>query len=39
MSDDPHLCEGLNVHDGKLTCEPVAAAQSLAHVPVESVLA
>jgi alanine dehydrogenase len=39
MSDDRRLREGLNVYDGKLTCEPVAAAQGLAYVPVEGVLA
>jgi hypothetical protein len=27
------------VHDGKLTCEPVAAAHGLPYTPAESVLA
>src|SRR6266545_1462382 len=26
ITDDPHLRNGLNVHDGKLTCRPVAEA-------------
>jgi len=39
LSDDPHLRAGLNVHDGKLTCEPVAVAHGLAYTPAESVLA
>lgn len=39
LSDDPHLLNGLNVHDGKLTCAPVAEAQGIAYVPAESVLA
>jgi alanine dehydrogenase len=38
LKDDPHLRAGLNVHDGKLTCEPVAAAHGLAYTPAESVL-
>src|SRR5580693_7079323 len=38
LSDDPHLRAGLNVHDGKLTCEPVAAAHGLPYTPAESVL-
>ena len=29
LKDDPHLRAGLNVHDGKLTCEPVATAHGL----------
>jgi alanine dehydrogenase len=28
----------LNVHDGKLTCEPVAAAHGLPYTPAETVL-
>ena len=39
LKDDPHLRAGLNVHDGKLTCEPVAAAHGLAYTPAETVLA
>src|SRR6202035_1522425 len=38
LKDDPHLRAGLNVHDGKLTCEPVAAAHGLPYTPAESVL-
>jgi alanine dehydrogenase len=30
VADDPHLRNGLNVHDGRLTCRPVAEAQGLA---------
>lgn len=29
IADDPHLRNGLNVHDGKLTCRPVAEALGL----------
>lgn len=29
MADDPHLRAGLNVHEGLITCGPVAAAQGL----------
>src|SRR6202044_1894592 len=39
LKDDSHLPPGLNVHDGKLTCEPVAAAHGLPYTPAESVLA
>ena len=39
LKDDPHLRAGLNVHDGKVTCEPVAAAHGLAYTPAETVLA
>ncbi len=38
LNDDPHLRAGLNVHDGKLTCEPVAAAHGLPFVSPDSVL-
>jgi alanine dehydrogenase len=38
LKDDPHLRNGLNVHDGKLTCQPVAEAHGLAYTPAESVL-
>jgi alanine dehydrogenase len=30
LAEDPHLRDGLNVHDGRLTCRPVAEAQGLA---------
>ena len=39
LKDDAHLRNGLNVHEGKLTCEPVAAAHGLPYTPVVSVLA
>ena len=38
LREDPHLRAGLNVHDGKVTCEPVAAAHGLALHAAESVL-
>jgi alanine dehydrogenase len=38
LADDPNLRAGLNVHDGKVTCEPVAAAHGLPYFPPESVL-
>jgi alanine dehydrogenase len=31
-TDDPHLLAGLNIHDGMVTCGPVAEAQGLEHV-------
>src|SRR5271170_4817100 len=39
LKEDPHLREGLNVHAGKVTCEPVAAAHGLPYVAAASVLA
>ena len=39
LRDDPHLRNGLNVHEGKVTCAPVAEAHHLAYVSAESVLA
>ncbi|MBX9944204.1 MAG: alanine dehydrogenase [Reyranella sp.] len=33
IADDPHLRNGLNVHAGRLTCQPVADAQGLAFTP------
>jgi alanine dehydrogenase len=32
LKQDPHLRNGLNVCEGKITCEPVAAAQGLPYV-------
>ncbi len=29
IAEDPRLRNGLNVHDGRLTCRPVAVAQRL----------
>ncbi len=34
---DPHLRNGLNVHDGQLTCEPVARSLGLGFTPAASV--
>jgi alanine dehydrogenase len=39
LKDDVHLRAGLNVHDGKVTCQPVAEAHGLSYTPAESVLA
>src|SRR6202021_2487750 len=33
FKDDVHLRNGLNVHDGKATCEPVAQAHGLTYTP------
>ncbi len=33
LGEDEHLRNGLNVWDGKITCEPVAAALGLPHTP------
>ena len=38
LIDDAHLREGLNVCEGKLTCEPVADAHGLPYTSAESVL-
>ena len=38
LADDPNLRAGLNVHDGKITCEPVAEAHGLPYVPAEAML-
>ena len=38
LTRDPHLREGLNVCEGKVTCEPVAQAHDLPYVSAESVL-
>ena len=39
IADDPHLRNGLNVHDGKLTCRPVAEALGLPFIPPEAAAA
>jgi len=39
LKDDRYLRDGLNVHDGKITCKPVAEAHGLPHSPVEGILA
>jgi alanine dehydrogenase len=36
-ADDPHLRNGLNVHDGRVTCEPVARSLDLPFTPAASV--
>ena len=38
LEQDPHLREGLNVCEGKLTCEPVAEAHGLAYTSAEQLL-
>jgi alanine dehydrogenase len=38
LDDDPHLRNGLNILDGKVTCEPVARALGYEYVPVERAL-
>ncbi|MDI1283716.1 MAG: alanine dehydrogenase [Reyranella sp.] len=37
ITDDPHLRNGLNVHAGQLTCQPVAEAQGLAFTPADKI--
>lgn len=39
MRADPHLAEGLNVWNGKITCQPVAEALGRSYVPVNDALA
>ncbi len=38
LAANPHLAEGLNVHDGKVTYKAVADELGYQHVPVEDVL-
>jgi len=38
LKDDLHLRAGLNVHDGKITCKPVADAHGLAYAPAAGLL-
>ena len=38
-NDDLHLRNGLNVHAGKLTCQPVAEALGLPFTPPETLAA
>ena len=38
LAEDPHLREGLNVANGKVTCKPVADAHGLDYTPAEEVL-
>ena len=39
IADDVHLRNGLNVHDGRLTCRPVAEALDLPFSPLEMLAA
>ena len=39
LRDDRHLRDGLNIHDGKVVCRPVADAHRLSYTPVEEILA
>lgn len=38
LRDDPHLANGLNVHDGQITCAPVGEALDLPVTPLDDVL-
>ena len=38
LRDDPHLANGLNVHDGQITCAPVGEALGLPVTPLDDVL-
>ena len=38
LAEDPHLRQGLNVADGKITCKPVAEAHGLDYTTAEEVL-
>jgi alanine dehydrogenase len=38
LQDDPHLRAGLNICEGKVTCEPVAVAHGLPFIPAETIL-
>jgi len=38
LSEDPHLADGLNIHDGMVTQAAVAEALNLPYVPVEEAL-
>jgi len=39
LAANPHLANGLNIWNGKVTCEPVARDLGYAHVPVDAALA
>lgn len=39
LSDDPHLANGLNVWDGKITCAPVAKTLGYTATPLSAALA
>ena len=38
LAEDPHLRNGLNVHDGQVTYKAVAQALKLKYVPAEQAL-
>jgi alanine dehydrogenase len=38
LKDDPHLRQGLNVCEGKVTCEAVARDLGYSYVPAETLL-
>lgn len=38
LLDDPHLCSGLNVHAGRVTCEAVAEALGYEYTPASGAL-
>ena len=38
LLDDPHLCNGLNVHAGEVTCKEVANALGHAYRPAREAL-
>jgi alanine dehydrogenase len=38
LIEDPHLCDGLNVHDGKITYRAVAKALKLPYTPADDAL-
>ena len=37
VADDPHLAAGVNVHDGRVTCEAVAKDLALDYAPLSRV--
>ena len=39
LREDPHLRDGLNISEGKVTCQPVAAAHGLSFTAPEKLLA
>ena len=38
LADDPDLASGVNTYQGKVTCEPVAAAQAREYTPLQELL-
>ncbi|MBI4274988.1 MAG: alanine dehydrogenase [Rhizobiales bacterium] len=38
LSEDPHLCNGLNIHEGRVTCRAVADALSLPYTAPDAAL-